>query len=298
VSREHKFGGQWTDEKLERIRKYLTAYTTIFNANEQARFLSTTYVDAFAGTGHHVPSSTKNEMEALLWEVENDPEAQKFKKGSAAIALDVDPEFDNYLFIEKDPSKILELEALRSNHTTKADRISIVADEANEVLGRFARETDWRKNRAVVFLDPYGMSVEWSTIQALGNTNGVDLWILFPLGQAVNRLLMRNQVPTGGWADALTRCFGTDEWQDEFYEPSAQMSLLDDSPGVQKVATFESIAKFFKKRLATCFSGVAENSLSLCNSKNSPLFLLCFASANEKGSKTAIRIANDLLRDS
>lgn len=32
---EHRFGGAWTQEKLERIGKYLPAYTTIFKANAE-----------------------------------------------------------------------------------------------------------------------------------------------------------------------------------------------------------------------------------------------------------------------
>ena len=59
MTREHKFGGKWTVEKLERIRKYLRAYTTIFKGNERARHLRTTYVDAFAGSGHRVPSDSQ-----------------------------------------------------------------------------------------------------------------------------------------------------------------------------------------------------------------------------------------------
>lgn len=292
---EHRFGGAWTDEKLERVRKYLCAYTAIFRGNERARFFRTTYVDAFAGTGQHVPSGALPVESALIPEVNSDPEASAFKKGSAAIALEVQPEFDRYIFIEADPEKAEELDALRLQHSDKSARIRIVREDANDALMRFARETNWDSNRAVVFLDPYGMSVEWSTIEALGHTKAIDLWVLFPLGQAVNRLLMKHQLPPEGWADALTRCFGTDEWKAEFYEASAQMSLLEEAPSVQKVATFQSIADFFKRRLGTCFSGVAGNSLRLCNSRNVPLFLLCFAAANEKGAKTAIKIADHIL---
>jgi three-Cys-motif partner protein len=292
---EHQFGGAWTDEKLERVRKYLCAYTAIFRGNEKARYLRTTYVDAFAGTGRHIPSGAHPVESRLIPEVDTDPEASAFKKGSAAIALDVQPDFDRYIFIEVDADKAEDLNALRVQHADKSDRIRIVRENANGALMRFARETDWDSNRAVVFLDPYGMSVEWSTIEALGQTKAVDLWVLFPLGQAVNRLLMKRQLPPEGWSDALTRCFGTDEWKAEFYEPSAQMSLLDEAPSVEKIATFKSISDFFKRRLATCFCGVADTSLRLCNSRNSPLFLLCFASANEKGAKTAIKIADHIL---
>jgi hypothetical protein len=46
------------------------------------------------------------------------------------------------------------------------------------------------------------------------------------------------------------------------------------------------------------FEGVARNPLLLVNSKNTPLYLLCFAAANKKGAKTAIKIAQDILKNS
>jgi three-Cys-motif partner protein len=294
---EHRFGGAWTDEKLERVRKYLGAYTRIFRRNERARYFRTIYVDAFAGTGHHVASASQPNAPALIPEVSEDPEALAFKKGSAAIALEVEPDFDRYIFIEDDPQKVEDLERLKAQHPDKAERVRIIRQDANSALINLVRETDWQTHRAVVFLDPYGMSVDWATIQALGQTMAVDLWMLFPIGQAVNRLLMKRQVPSGGWADALTRCFGTDEWKSEFYKLSPQLSLLERDLSFEKIATFESITAFFKRRLATCFCGVAEKSLSLVNSKNTPLFLLCFASANKKGAPTAVNIANNILGD-
>ena len=42
------FGGDWTTEKLERVKKYLQAYVRIMN-KQNFRFL---YIDAFAGTGY------------------------------------------------------------------------------------------------------------------------------------------------------------------------------------------------------------------------------------------------------
>lgn len=51
---QHEFGGDWTAEKLERLRKDLSAYMTIFTKNHMARYITTIYVDGFAGTGHRV----------------------------------------------------------------------------------------------------------------------------------------------------------------------------------------------------------------------------------------------------
>ena len=32
-----------------------------------------------------------------------------------------------------------------------------------------------------MFLDPYGMEVEWKTLQAVAATRAIDVWFLFPL---------------------------------------------------------------------------------------------------------------------
>ncbi|MDX1417453.1 MAG: hypothetical protein R3293_24830 [Candidatus Promineifilaceae bacterium] len=42
------FGGDWTEEKLSRIKEYLGQYTTALK-NQPFR---TAYIDAFAGTGY------------------------------------------------------------------------------------------------------------------------------------------------------------------------------------------------------------------------------------------------------
>ena len=62
-----------------------------------------------------------------------------------------------------------------------------------------------------MFLDPYGMQVKWSTLEAIASTRAIDMWLLFPLGQAVNRLLTRNKIPGGPRAERLTETFGTEE---------------------------------------------------------------------------------------
>ncbi len=36
------------------------------------------------------------------------------------------------------------------------------------------------------------MQVDWKTIEAVAATKAIDLWLLFPLGVGVNRLLTRS----------------------------------------------------------------------------------------------------------
>jgi three-Cys-motif partner protein len=150
-------------------------------------------------------------------------------------------------------------------------------------------------NRAVIFLDPYGMEVEWKTIECIAHTQAIDLWILFPLGQAVNRLLTKNQPPKGAWADRLTKFFGTDNWKEAFYRQKQQKDLFGTQDAFVKEADFDSIGEYFVTRLKTIFAKVADNPLPLRNSKNVPLFLLCFAAANPDKADLAVRIAQHIL---
>lgn len=289
----HQFGGRWTEDKLERLKKYLVAYTTISKANQRAAFLRTTFVDAFAGTGAYTPTKDTN-TPAQPTDM-YDEEAKSFQKGSAQIAIEVEPSFDQFLFVEKKAAHIQELEKLRHQFPNKANRIDIVQGDANTVLQDWCRQTDWRKNRAVVFLDPYGMAVEWRTVEAIAQTQAADLWILFPLGQAVNRLLTKSGPPPASWAERLTLFFGTDEWKEAFYRPPQQPSFFDTEETLEKGISLEGIGAYFVERLSTVFAKVADNPLPLRNSKNVPIYLLCFAAANPKGAPTAVKIAQHIL---
>ncbi|MBD2247523.1 three-Cys-motif partner protein TcmP [Nostoc sp. FACHB-888] len=284
------FGGNWTEEKLNRIRKYLPAYTTILKEYN----FKYAYIDAFAGTGYRTLKDTEEQNQLLLPEL-IDQESQQFMDGSARIALQVEPRFNKYIFIEKDINKIPHLEQLKVEFLDKNQDIKIINDDANNYLKTLC-DKNWRANRAVLFLDPFGMQIPWSTIEAIAHTEAIDLWYLFPLGVAINRLLTRDGNIKESLKKRLDETFGTTDWFDSFYTTTRQLSLFENSPQREKTVDCEAIGRYFVKRLETIFAGVAENPLVLRNSRNSPLYLLCFASANPKGSKTAIKIAQHILK--
>lgn len=291
---KQQFGGNWTDDKLMRLQKYLTAYMKIFSTNPRAQYLTPIYIDAFAGTGYR-KIKKENKDKGLFPEL-TENETTQFLKGSARIALDIKPPFANYIFIEQDPEYQEELEHLRDEFPAIAKRVQVLPGDANAHLKALCEEYDWSKTRAVFFLDPYGMEVEWTTIEAVAATKAADLWILFPLGVAVNRLLKRNYPPTGGWADRLTVFFGTDAWKTEFYPKRTQTTLFGEEETQQKEANWDQIQQYFIRRLETIFVKVAPNPLVLRNSKNVPIFLLCFAASNSKGARTAVKIAQNILK--
>jgi three-Cys-motif partner protein len=154
---------------------------------------------------------------------------------------------------------------------------------------------NWSNNRAVVFLDPYGMQVDWATLEAIARTKAVDLWDLFPVGVGVNRMLTQGKKPPDPWARTLTRVLGTD-WEDAFYSERSEPTLFGDESITEKRASFEAIATFFNERLKSIFARVARNPLWLENSTHSPIYLLCFAaSGNARVARLAVKIAEDIL---
>lgn len=182
----HNFGGDWTQEKLERVRKYLQAYTRIMSKRSYLQFA---YVDAFAGTGYRTLKHDEEENELLFPDLAGE-EPQSFLEGSARIALQVKPRFHKYIFVEKHLGRFAQLAQLRDEFPALAKDIILVNADANTYLQDelCAPQKNWKKHRAVLFLDPYGMQVEWQTLEAIASTKAIDLWMLFPIG-AVNRLL-------------------------------------------------------------------------------------------------------------
>ena len=289
-----QFGGSWTDQKLQRVRDYLIAYQEALKNQP----FTLEYIDAFAGTGYNTPSAPPEDQSPLFADLVS-ADTRRFVDGSARIALQVPRPFDRYLFIERDSRRFNELDKLKQQFPALASRIVPVKDEANSYLEGLCRGRDWiRANiRAVVFLDPFGMQVTWRTLQAIAQTKAIDLWLLFPLGIGVMRMLPNHgQIPPG-WRKRLDTLFGEPHWYDAFYQTQTAQDLFDGTNEIAfKQADYNSIAKYFVKRLKAIFPDVVENPLPLLNSSNCPLYLLCFAASNPKGGPIAKKIAAHILK--
>lgn len=285
----HRFGGDWTTAKLELLARYLTAYTT---ALKRSRF-KTAYIDAFAGTGYRALRS--DESGHLLFPDLAEQAAQQLLDGSARVALKTEPPFHKYIFVERSAERCRELEALKNEFPALAATIDVRQGDANEKIRELCSK-DWSTHRAVLFLDPYGMQVEWATIEAVAKTKAIDLWVLFPLGIGVNRLLTRSGDIPQAWRNRLDLLLGTTDWYDEFYRVEELPGLFGPSEVRIKKATTESIGRYFNNRLRSVFAGVAAEPRVLSNSANCPLFLFCFAVGNDRGAEIALRIASHLLK--
>ncbi len=295
----HRFGGDWTDAKLDVLARYLKSYTTALEGKptpEQP--FRKAYIDAFAGSGTRAAreSDTNGVVETLLFPDLEDPAPRKLLDGSARRALQVEPRFDKYIFIERNLDRCQQLEGLKTEFPGLADDIDVRQGEANEVIQRLCANTSkWRSRRAVLFLDPYGMQVDWKTIEAVAATKAIDLWLLVPLGMGMNRLAPKSGRLPESWRQRMNAFLGTTDWYDEFYKVETKPTLFGDQQ-VQVKASMDVMARYFNDRLKQVFVGVAEEPGVLWNSANNPLYMFCFAVGNERGKDIALRIANHLLK--
>lgn len=279
VTTQHPFGGQWTQDKLEILRRYLDAYTTALK-NQPFRLI---YIDAFAGPGNWRPGSSYDEAEY--------GEYNDMLKGSPSIALDiVDKQFDELIFIDTNSEHIESLETVKAHNPGRA--IEIIYSDANTILPQICDRLGW-DDRAVVFLDPYATEVSWSTVDCIAQTHKIDCWILFPL-MAVTRQLPRRREPDQAWMDNLDRIFGGRDYWHDFYTPARQPSFF--GQGVEREQGSDRIAEAYRERLTTVFARVAPTRRVLKNSTNSNLFDLFFASSNPRGADTAVNIADHILK--
>lgn len=289
--RRHEFGGPWTEKKLDRVSKYLKFYTTALK-NKRLRLV---YIDAFAGTGYRASRDEGLKVRGFFPALEKD----ELAKGSARRALEVNPPFHEYVFIEKNQARFAALRGLQQEFPDCVERMRFLNEEANQAIVGLCRSTDWRTTRAVMFLDPYGMSIEWPTLEAIARTAAVDLWYLFPLG-VVNRLTPRHGPPRESWAAVLDRTFGETRWREVIYKQVSERTLLEGDRVVwRRVADNAAIERYVRGRLGQIFKGgVAKRTLPLYNRRRSCMFLLIFACSNPdpRAYRLAHKVAADVLK--
>ena len=276
-----RYGGDWTKEKLDILKKYLDAYTTALK-NKSFKLM---YVDAFAGTGYlELPRPDREDVEV-----------QEFIHGSASIALlTSDKQFDRLIFVERDQARCAELEKLKSGYPNRD--IRILNDDANQFLSSL-RE-DWQRWRGVLFLDPFATQVEWSTLRTVAGFEALDTWILFPVS-AIARMLPTSRRPDdieNKWAERLTKIYGNETWR-ALYSESRQLDMFVDVtheryPGV------DELLDIYKKNLKGLFGDrFLDRSRPLKNSRGSVLFelLFCTGSGNPQAIGVAKRIAKHIM---
>jgi three-Cys-motif partner protein len=258
--------GYWSEIKIEIIKKYASAYTSIMK--NQAWCKGYVYIDAFAGAGKHISKRT-GEMVT----------------GSPLNALEVEPPFTEYHFIDLDEDRADVFKQISKENPS----VQSYHGDCNEILKTklFPTLTYDTFKRALCILDPYGLHLKWETIKAAAELKTIDIFINFPIMDINRNVLFED--PTKAKPEDVERMndfWGDGSWKQLLYRE--QDTLFGETHDV-RIDDYQMLAKEFCKRLKQVgFNDVPEPIL-MRNIKGGPLYYLCFASQKS--------VAKDIVND-
>lgn len=147
-----------------------------------------------------------------------------------------------------------------------------------------------------MFLDPYGLDVEWDTLVEISKTKAVDVWYLFSIEGLYRQAAHDYGKVDESKAACLDRILGTSEWRKIFYSPSTQSELFTQPDDPRRVVDIDGLQQFVTDRLSNLFPYVAAP-LRLPKSGGPQRFSLFFFISNPDGPAIGLskRIAEDIL---
>lgn len=265
-----EFGNVWTEEKLNAIESYLQFYTS---ALKDTGF-KLCYIDAFAGSGS-IKTKSGNKLD-----------------GSAVRALKYP--FDKFLFFEENQQVIEDLQEKIDMMPIKKN-VEFFNTDCNSYLLEID-QSNWKKDnwRGVIFLDPFAMDLAWDCLNKISNTEIFDVWYLFPF-MAANRNLYKNGIIPLANKTRLNLLLGSTDWENKIYYQSPQSSFWNEII-LEKVDT-ENIKDYILSRLKDTFAAVSDKAVLLRNTRQSPVFMLCFAvsNPNQKAKVLSLKVADYIL---
>jgi three-Cys-motif partner protein len=275
---EHSYGGPWTEIKLDAVMYFNECYTKALTSVG----FDLWYIDAFAGSGERQVTLESGgtffgqPLQAVT----------ETRAGSAKRALAIDPPFHHLIFNDTHADRIRELQRLKLLYQNRD--IQITDGDANETLKEIFGAQRWTaKNRqsarALVFLDPYALQVEWSTLELLAKTQAVDVWYLFPL-RDVTRQLAHRRSGVGPKETKLDLVLSP-RWRELYSMPTPptwhQPNLFGDVADAdeQRNSNQRQIESWFQRQLQTIFAYASEP-LPLLFGEARQLFSLFLCVAN------------------
>jgi three-Cys-motif partner protein len=284
-----KWGGNWTDEKLDAFEGYVYAYLTVMNSQKKKYngWPTTIYFDGFAGSGTRDSSEGNDENLFEEYLIKNEAEVYR---GSVERVLQMTTKFDYYYFVDNDKSAVNLLKKKLEERKLITAKCNFIPNDVNNHLAKLSNFLDSEKV-ALVLLDPFGMQINWSSIELLKNKK-VDLWILIPSGVIINRFLDRKGKLQ--FIKKLESYFGLEktEIMKKFYDTNTVETLFGTETIIIKTNdSIKKIAEVYMEKLKQIFNYVSEEPLTLFNTKNFPIYHFVFASNN----KTAHKIAKQLI---
>lgn len=271
----NRFGGFWTQDKLNVLQEYLQFYCIAMSRQTY----TLVYIDAFAGTGR--------------CKIRNEAGGHQVIDGSAKLALDCNPGFHRFRFIEKKRVHQAELADLIATHPN-GSKASMATRSAEDLLPSMLLGYDWNRHRGVLFLDPFGLQCSYQLLQQIAATKALDVFFLVSLSGLYRQAAVKESGIDEGKAAKLTNFLGTTEWRDAIYTRE-QGDLFD---GLQRSRDrgWDAILQFTTMRLRGVFPYVGDPNL-MGMSNGAPLFALYFAVSNPspKAVELAKKVSKEIL---
>jgi three-Cys-motif partner protein len=246
--------GYWSQIKLDIVKKYATAFSKITVALKNPSF-EPVYIDAISSAGVHMSRG-----------------ARTFIPGSPVNILLITPGFYRYYLIDVRAEKTSALRQMVADNP----KVSIIPGNCNDALTtKVFPHVQWNQyRRGLCILDPYGLHLDWKTIEAAGKVKTLDVFLSLPVADVNGNAIWRS--PAGmnrADLEQLTRYWGDDSWGGEKSESPK------DSTGRSAKAELDTIATAFRARLqgAAGFKHVPEP-IPMRNSKGNVNYYLFFAS--------------------
>lgn len=282
-----EWGGPWTEKKLAAFSKYVWSYLTIM---QKFPYWKTIYFDGFAGSG----TREKQSKPELMQQLKITMEEESTYRGAAERVLGLqDLQFDYYYFIDKNEKSLNKLKTKLDNQFEEK-KIIYRSGDANLQITELAKALKSKDYAALVFLDPFGMQIDWSSISELKDTRS-DVWILIPTGVIVNRLL--DKAGKLQFSSKLKSFFGLsiEEIKTHFYQENKVQTLFGEDEIITKVSKpIGKIARLYAQQMNTIWKHVTDEPLVLKNRNSSPIFHFVFASNNQNALKIAKQIIQNI----
>ena len=158
-----------------------------------------------------------------------------------------------------------------------------------QVLPRFTYES-YRK--ALCILDPYGLTLDWRTVEMAGKLRTVEVFVNFPI-MDINRNCKRERLEqiSPEHQRRMDAFWGDRSWHDVMFSPSRQMGLEGFDMLEKDKQSNERLAEAYRTRLGSVAQfAYVPSPMPMRNSKGAILYYLFFASPKE----TADKIVSDI----
>lgn len=260
--------GLWSEIKLEILKEYASAYSTILAAQNHPA-LQHIYIDAFAGAGVHRSKATRG-----------------FVPGSPWNALNVQPPFVEYHLIDIKPERVESLKNLFGSR----QGVFLYQGDCNQILLRdvFPRVKYEDYRRGLCILDPYGLHLDWAVILQAGQMRTLDMFLNFPVADMNRNVLWHNpEAVDASQVARMTSFWGDGSWREIAYQSNRNLfKYPEKEPN-------EVVASAFQERLrgVAGFARVPKP-IPMRNSLGAIVYYLFFASQND----TAGHIVRDIFK--